>query len=204
MQCESGNGEFLFLIDTFDNLWDTLFIEDNDKRNASRKYKLEEEISYFEQFGEFVDYLSVNNKDFPGEPVLTEVHYNKIMYEDERPFWLTDDSKNTTEPNTVQIGEAISTRDFVAMLVEFDGQKSFRIFQRFYQIYFSLFFEMSNDYNNMMNLRNFYSFNPKYTIEAIDVILDALKDTYLCYAISQPDDPSDRNGIITLNQIYFP
>ena len=48
MQCESGNGEFLFLIDTFDNLWDTLFIGDHDKRNASRKYKLEEEITYFE------------------------------------------------------------------------------------------------------------------------------------------------------------
>ena len=102
--CESYDGQYLFTIDTFDNIWDTLFINEGENRKAPKKYELEEKIQYFEQFGDFVDYLDINNVDFPGEPVLTEVQYagNKI-YEEDRPFWLTDDSKNTTEPITVQI-----------------------------------------------------------------------------------------------------
>mgnify|MGYP006104287137 CR=1 FL=1 len=90
------------------------------------------------------------------------------------------------------------------MIVEFDGQKSFRIFQRFYQIYFSLFFEMSNEYNNMMNLKNFFDLNPEYTIESMDVVLDKITDTYLCYIITQPVDVTLRNGILTLSQVSFP
>ena len=36
----------------------------------------------------------------------------------------------------------------------------------------------------MLSLEFFYDYNEKYTIESWDVVLDALKDTYLCYVIS--------------------
>ena len=92
---------------------------------------------------------------------MTEVEYaGNQNYEDSRPFYLTDDTGNESgDYESIQIKFAISTDDFVAIVVDLEGESSFRIFQRFYQVYFSMFFELSNTMNNMQNLGNLYENN---------------------------------------------
>ena len=65
--CQQNEDTHYFTIDTFDNFWDTLFIQENEKKMAKKNFTMTSELKYYEQFGDYVNYLDSENADFPGE-----------------------------------------------------------------------------------------------------------------------------------------
>jgi hypothetical protein len=79
----------------------------------------------------------------------------------------------------------------MALMFEDAGEKYFRIYFRYLMNNFEIFFEMSNEFNNMKNLGDIQNIE-QFDIKSMDSILDG--ENYYVFIVTSND-----TNLVTLN-----
>jgi hypothetical protein len=79
----------------------------------------------------------------------------------------------------------------MALMFEDAGEKYFRIYFRYLMNNFEIFFEMSNEFNNMKNLGDIQNIE-QFDIKSMDSILDG--ENYCVFIVTSND-----TNLVTLN-----
>ena len=77
-------------------------------------------------------------------------------------------------------------------------ETQFRIFQRYYDEYFNMFFDLSNDSGNMGNM-NLYSESKLFDVLTFHMIYDGNLKAFVAFVTTVESQESQRRGVLTLN-----
>jgi hypothetical protein len=107
------------------------------------------------------------------------------------PSATYEQMSNQERDKLPKIIQGISTKKFMALMFEDNGEKYFRIYFRYLIKNFELFFEMNNEFNNMKNLAEIENVE-YFDIKSMDSIKDG--ENYYVFIVTNKDSNS-----VTLN-----
>jgi hypothetical protein len=154
----------------------------------------EEGLSYFGSIGNFINYIDVKTGLF-NEVEMYEPSQDYTI----RPFLpsATYDQLTSREKALLpKIIQGVSSEKYVALLFQDGSERYIRIYFRFLQKNFELFFEMNNELNNMKNLAQIDT-EEKWSILSMDTIKDG--DNFYSFIVT-----SKTGLLITINQVRMP
>jgi hypothetical protein len=109
----------------------------------------------FSSFKDRINYID------PDSGLFVElINYGDSGYSSPNPFYLSEEdmygSSLYDREDDPKIVAGQTSEELVTIQVKHNNDTHYRVFQRYYDQYFNLFFELSDENSNMGNMKNYY------------------------------------------------